>query len=97
MIRRSKVRAGTTTDAVLQILNVPRHFQWLTMRDIIAIGTDRGLDLSLNEVASTLANLEPSPQTARRQPTWLELSCGRERRVVRRFTLDAQDLNPTDV
>jgi len=60
MIRQSKVRAGTATDAVLQILNVPRHFPWLTMRDIIAIGADRGLNLSLNAVASALANLEPS-------------------------------------
>jgi hypothetical protein len=32
MIRRSKVRAGTATYAVLQILNVPRHFPWLTMQ-----------------------------------------------------------------
>ena len=60
MIRQSKVRAGTATDAVLQILNTPRDFPWLAMRDIIAIGADRGLVLSLNAVASALANLEPA-------------------------------------
>lgn len=58
MSGRSKVRAGTATDAVLQILNVPRHFPWLTMRDIILLGGDR--DLSIDEVASALANLERS-------------------------------------
>jgi len=56
MSGRSKVRAGTATDTVLKILNVPRDFPWLTMRDIIALGGD--CDLSLNAVASALANLE---------------------------------------
>ena len=55
-----KARIGTATDAVLRILNVPRDFPWLTMRDIIAIGADHGLALSLNAVASALANLEPA-------------------------------------
>jgi hypothetical protein len=58
MSGRSKVRAGTATDVVLKILNVPRDFPWLTMRDIIALGAPR--NLSLNEVASALANLEPA-------------------------------------
>lgn len=56
MSGRSKVRAGTATDAVLKILNVPRDFPWLTMRDILLLGGDRGL--SINAVASALANLE---------------------------------------
>ena len=60
MSGRSKVRAGTATDTVLQILNVPRHFPWLTMRDIIASAADRGHALSLNAVTSALANLEPA-------------------------------------
>jgi hypothetical protein len=55
---KSKVRAGTATDAVLKILSVPRDFPWLTMRDIILLGADRTLELSLNAVASALANLE---------------------------------------
>ena len=42
------------------ILSVPRDFPWLTMRDIILLGGDRGRVLSLNEVASALANLEPA-------------------------------------
>jgi hypothetical protein len=42
MIRRSKVRAGTATDAVLQIFNVPRHFPWLTMRGKEAEETNHG-------------------------------------------------------
>jgi hypothetical protein len=57
---RSGRRLGTTTHAVLAILNVPRDFPWLTMLDIIAIGADRGLVLRLNAVASALADLEPS-------------------------------------
>lgn len=60
MSGRSGMRIGTTTHAVLAILNVPRDFPWLTMRDIITIGADRGLELRLNAVASALADLEPS-------------------------------------
>lgn len=54
-----KAKINTATHAVRAILNVPRDFPWLTMRDIIAIAADRGLALSLNAVASALANLEP--------------------------------------
>jgi len=57
-----KAQVDTTTHAVRAILNVPRDFPWLTMRDIIAIAADRGIVLSLNAVASALANLEPSHQ-----------------------------------
>ena len=60
MSGRSRVRLGTATHAVLAILCVPRDFPWLTMRDIILLGGDRGRVLSLNEVASALANLEPA-------------------------------------
>jgi len=55
-----KAQVDTAAHTVRAILSVPRDFPWLTMRDIIAIGADRGLDLSLNAVASALANLEPS-------------------------------------
>jgi hypothetical protein len=52
------MRAGTTAHAVLTILRVPRDFPWLTMRDVIAIGRGRDRELSLNAVASALADLE---------------------------------------
>jgi hypothetical protein len=55
-----KAQVDTAAHAVRAILSVPRDFPWLTMRDIIAIAADRGLDLSLNAVASALANLEPA-------------------------------------
>jgi hypothetical protein len=55
-----KARVDTATHAVRAILGVPRDFPWLTMRDIIDIAADRGLALSVNAVASALANLEPS-------------------------------------
>lgn len=57
-----KARFDTATHAVRAILGVPRDFPWLTMRDIIAIAADRGLELSVNAVASALANLEPAHQ-----------------------------------
>jgi len=57
-----KAQVDTATHAVRAILSVPRDFPWLSMRDIIAIAADRGLNLSLNAVASALANLEPSHQ-----------------------------------
>ena len=60
MSGRSRVRPGTATHAVLAILRVPRDFPWLTMRDVIAVAADGGLALSLNAVASALANLEPA-------------------------------------
>ena len=60
MSGRSRVRLGTATHVVLAILCVPRDFPWLTMRDIILLGADRGRTLSLNAVASALANLEPA-------------------------------------
>ena len=60
MSGRSRVRLGTATHAVLAILCVPRDFPWLTMRDIILLGADRGVALSLTAVASALANLEPA-------------------------------------
>lgn len=55
-----KARVDTAAHAVREILGVPRDFPWLTMRDIIAIAADRGLNLALNAVASALANLEPA-------------------------------------
>jgi len=54
----SRVRVGTATHAMLAILRVPRDVPWLTMRDVLAIGADRGLALSMNGIASALANLE---------------------------------------
>jgi hypothetical protein len=57
-----KARVATTTHAVRTILSVPRDFPWLTMRDIIALAADRGVELSLNAVASALADLEPAHQ-----------------------------------
>jgi hypothetical protein len=55
-----KARIDTAARAVRVILSVPRDFPWLTMRDVIAIAADRGIELSVNAVASALANLEPS-------------------------------------
>jgi len=54
----SRVRPGTATHAVLAIVSVPRDFPWLTMRDVLAIGADRELALSMNAVASAPVNLE---------------------------------------
>jgi hypothetical protein len=61
------VRLGTATHAVLAILCVPRDLPWLTMGDIILLGENRGRVLSLNEVASALANLEPAGHVAVRR------------------------------
>lgn len=58
MSGRSRVRPGTATHAVLAIVSVPRDFPWLTMRDIILLGAEREIELSMNAVASALANLE---------------------------------------
>lgn len=57
-----KARVDTAVHAVRTILGVPRDFPWLTMRDIIAIAADRGVELSINAVASALADLEPAHQ-----------------------------------
>jgi len=57
---RMLVQPMKRRQSALEIRDVPRDFPWLTMRDIIAIAADRGLALSLNAVASALANLEPS-------------------------------------
>jgi hypothetical protein len=55
---RPPPREGTTTALVLEILGMPRHFPWLTTRDIVQSAADRGTAVKATTVTVALANLE---------------------------------------
>lgn len=57
---RPPPRAGTANASVLEILDVPRDFPWLTARDIAQLAADRGTPIKTSTVAAALANLECS-------------------------------------
>jgi len=55
---RPQPRAGTTTALVLEILDIPRDFPWMTADDIVQVAKDRGTPVKARTVAAALANLE---------------------------------------
>lgn len=56
--KRPPARPGTAVAIVLEILDTPRDFPWLTSRDILEIASERGTPVNPGAVGSALAHLE---------------------------------------
>lgn len=51
-------RAGTATALVLEILDLPRHFPWLTTNDIVQSAAERGIPVKPSTVTAALSHLQ---------------------------------------
>ena len=55
---RPPPRAGTTTALVHEIIDLPRHFPWLTTSDIVKIAAERGTPVKSSTVTVALHHLQ---------------------------------------